>query len=61
MGEYEPTIERLNKVLRENGFSEINFHGDLSRGNNGWISCAMVPIHFDKEGKFIKPENGVYA
>jgi hypothetical protein len=55
MGEYEATIERLNKVLTENGFSKVN-EGVLSPYDNFWHSVASIPLDFDKTGAFIKPE-----
>jgi hypothetical protein len=59
MGEYELTIEKLNKVLVEHGFSEVN-HGVLCPGDYAWHSSPSIPIRFDKNGRYIKPENGKY-
>jgi hypothetical protein len=55
MGEYEATIESVNKILTENGFSKVN-GGVLAPYNNGWHSVASRPLDFDKTGAFIKPE-----
>jgi hypothetical protein len=59
MGEYEATIERLNKVLTENGFANAK-GGVLSPGNGTWYSSAAIPLRFDNKGNYIRPENGDY-
>ena len=55
MGEYEAIIERLNKVLTENGFSKVN-EGVLAPYDNGWYTAPSIPIQFDKAGKYMRPE-----
>jgi hypothetical protein len=59
MGEYEATIERLNKVLTTNGFSEVLI-GVLSPSEDKWYSEARIPLRFDESGKYIKPVDGTY-
>jgi hypothetical protein len=55
MGEYETTIERLNKVLTENGFAKVN-EGVLSPfSDNGWYTAPSISIQFDNKGKYVKP------
>jgi hypothetical protein len=60
MGEYDATIETLNKVLVENGFAKAD-RGVLSPGNDAWYSSAAIPLLFDNKGNYIRPENGEYA
>jgi hypothetical protein len=60
MGEYNAVIEKLNKILVENGFANVDA-GILSPGNGTWYSCATVPLQFDGKGRYIKPENGEYG
>lgn len=60
MGEYNAVIEKLNKVLVENGFAKAD-KGVLSSGSGAWYSCAAVPLQFDNNGCYIKPENGGYT
>jgi hypothetical protein len=62
MGEFYATMERLNKVLVENGFAKAE-PGILSPGAGleEWYSCEQIPLRFDKQGKFIKPKNGEYV
>jgi hypothetical protein len=67
MGEYEATIERLNKVLTENGFAMLHRQAlyppkaALLGDNNGvWNTSVEVRLRFDNGGKYIKPENGDY-
>lgn len=59
MGEVEKTLERLNKVLVENGFSKADM-GSMARGELCWHTDWRVPLRFDKNGKYIVPENGEY-
>jgi hypothetical protein len=54
MGEYEDTIERLNKVLTENGFPQVN-EGVLTPYDNGWYTAPSIPIQFDNKGIYVKP------
>lgn len=68
MGEYEATIERLNKVLVENGFAKLNRRAlfppksaSLGADNSVWNTSIEVGLRFDNDGKYIKPENGAYA
>jgi hypothetical protein len=68
MGEYESTMERLNKVLTENGFARLHRQAlyppesALIGDNNGvWNTNIEVRLQFDNDGKYIKPENGEYV
>jgi hypothetical protein len=57
MGEYEATIERLNKILAENGFSKVN-EGALRHDSDGsWYTDPCVAISFDCQGRYIKAKN----
>jgi hypothetical protein len=55
MGEYETTIERLNKLLTENGFSAVS-GGCLILQGDRWCTSLGIPLEFDSTGKYIKPE-----
>jgi hypothetical protein len=67
MGEYKAVIERLNKILIENGFAKLHRQGlyppkeDLHGDGNGiWKTGIEVRLWFDSDGKYIKPQNGDY-
>jgi hypothetical protein len=67
MGEYAATIERLNKVLTENGFAKLHRQALypskaalLGDNEGGWNTSIEVRLRFDNDGKYIKPENGDY-
>jgi len=59
MGEVEQTLERLNKVLVEAGFSEAEM-SVLRKGRDRWYTSLELPLHFDNDGKYIAPEGKVY-
>jgi len=59
MGEVEQTLERLNKVLVEAGFSKAEM-GVLSQCDDFWLTGLRLPLRFDKNGKYIAPEGGEY-
>jgi hypothetical protein len=60
MGEYEATIERLNKILTENDFPKVN-EGVLYPDDIKWYTSPHITIQFDKSGRYIKPEHGEYT
>jgi hypothetical protein len=55
MGEYEATIERLNKVLTENGFPKVNKGALVQYDDGSWYTAPSVSIEFDIKGKYVKP------
>jgi hypothetical protein len=52
MGEYEAVIDRLNKILTENGFPKVS-KSVLTPYDDGWYAAPVVPIRFDKNGKYV--------
>ena len=57
MGEVERTLERLNEVLVNAGFQKTYAEAIYKDGDH-WSMGVRVDLQFDKDGKFVKPENG---
>jgi len=60
MGEVDKTLERLNEVLVNAGFAKVIF-GVLYKGEDCWYANGCnIQLRFDKDGNYIKPEDGEY-
>ena len=61
MGEVEKTIERLNRVLVDAGFAKVHM-GVIEKGENCWYAnYCNIPLQFDNDGNYVKPEGGEYC
>jgi hypothetical protein len=58
MGEIEKTIERLNRVLAEAGFTKVQPHAALRLDEGSRHQNVTPTLQYDKNGNFVEPESG---
>jgi len=59
MGEIEKVLEKLNEILANAGFTKVASN-ILFNDDDGWRMLGSIEFRFDKDGKYIEPDNGRY-